>query len=199
MLRQPLLLSPTLKGPWSLTMCCTLWAGFLIHPPRQLCDKGTMSPSHRCPRSWWQSLGHLCRLSVRMGWGSIPHPPEDTQQPPFQKMGFQGWRNGHTPLLLSHSTHSPTPLGEEEDREDEILPLLPADLGAQATCIGSSLKRGVGLGQKLRYCPQDRWSGRRASDMCRSVLKNCTLYFMSFNLSSYSSYSLLWPLFRTEY
>ena len=65
------------------------------------------------------------------GWDEVPSLtlPEDTEQPFFQKMGFQGWRNGHTPLLLSHSTHSSTLLGEEEDREDEILPLLPADLG----------------------------------------------------------------------
>ena len=80
-------------------MCYTLWEGFLIHPSEQLCDKGISSPSHRCPRSWWQSLGHLCRLSVRMGWGSIPHPPEDTQQPPFQKLLVR-------PLSLKQLTES---------------------------------------------------------------------------------------------
>ena len=94
--------------------------------------------------------------------------------------GLEKW--SHTPAVVpQYSLTYPSGRGRGQRRWN--LPLLPADLRARATCTGSSLKRGVGLGQKLRFCPRDRWSGGRASDMCRSVLKNCTLYFMSFNPS----------------
>ena len=44
-------------------MCYTLWEGFLIHLSEQLCDKGISSPSHRCPRSWWQPGSSVHEIS----------------------------------------------------------------------------------------------------------------------------------------
>ena len=97
-------------------------------------------------RAWVTSAGK-CPDGMRSHFSpSLRHRGASLSDP---KMGFQGWKMV-TPLLLwSRSTHSPTPLGEEEDRGDETPPLLTADPSVQATCIGSSL----GLGQKLRYCP----------------------------------------------
>ena len=143
--------------------------------------------------------GSPLQVSVRMGWGPIHHPPWGHRAAALSEDGLSGLQKwSHTPAVVPQYSLT-YPIGRGRGQRRWILPLLPTDLGVQATCIGSSLKRGVGLGQKLRYCPWDRWSGGRASDMCRSVLRNCTLYFTSFNPSGYSSYPLLWPLFRTEY
>lgn len=130
--RQPLLLSPTLKGPWSLTMCCTLWAGFLIHPLRQLCDKGTMSPKmsqdesqSQMPKIMVTEPGSPLQVSVRMGWGPIPYPPWGHGAGSLSEDGLpflQGWRNGHTPLpLWSLSTQSPIHLDEEDNMPGGII------------------------------------------------------------------------------
>ena len=141
-----------------------------------------MSPSHRCPRSWWQSLDHLWRYQD--GMRSHPSPSLRTQS----SHSFRRWafRAGE---MVTHPCCCPTVLTHlpywERKRTEKMKSCPFCQLtSVSATCIGSSLKRGVGLGQKLRYCPWDRWSGGRASDMCRSVLRTCILYFMSFNPSS---------------
>ena len=145
----PYCFPPTLRGPWSLTTSRIFWITFLIHPSGQLCDKGTITDAQaQADRAWVTSAGK-CQDGMR----SHPSPSLRTQSSrPFRRWAFRAGKMVTRPWMLSHSTHSPTPLGEEEDR-DEILPLLPADLSIWATCIGSSLKRRVRLGQKLRCCP----------------------------------------------
>ena len=89
-------------------MCCTLWAGFLIHPLRQLCDKGTMSPKmsqdesqSQMPKIMVTEPGSPLQVSVRMGSGSIPHPPWGHRAASLSEDGLSGLEKwSHTPAVV---------------------------------------------------------------------------------------------------
>ena len=152
--RQPLLLSPTLKGPWSLTMCCTLWAGFLIHPLRQLCDKGTMSPKmsqdesqSQMPKIMVTEPGSPLQVNVRMGWGPIPHPPWEHRAAALSEGGLSGlekWSHapGCCPTVLTH-----LPLWERKRTEMKSCPFCQLTSVSGPHALAHPWREGWGSGR----------------------------------------------------
>lgn len=170
--------------------------GLLIYPSGQLCAKLAWVPLHRWPSLGWQSLCHS--PDKWQDGNGVPSPALSRGHRAASLLedglpGQEKWSD-HTPCYCGPkgmALHNP--LDDEDDRGDEILSLF------QETSVWWSLKRRIGLQQKLRCCPWDRWSRGKGSGMYGLAFRKCTLYFISFHSNSYLHYPLLWTILIAGY